>query len=62
MHHHYHNGQMSLLRLHASRQFISPTGRALYAIMHEKAVSDPGLYNWLNNDRLLTKSHRSTSV
>jgi hypothetical protein len=39
MDHHYHDGQMLLLRLHASRQSISPMGRAVYAMAHEKAVS-----------------------
>ena len=39
MDHHHHRGRISLLRLRSSHQFNSPTGRCLFGVLHEQAVS-----------------------
>lgn len=39
MDHHHHRGRMSLLRLRGSHQFNSATGRWLFGVLHEQAVS-----------------------
>ena len=36
---HHHRGRMSLLRLRGSHQFNSATGRWLFGVLHEQAVS-----------------------
>ncbi len=36
---HHHRGRMALLRLRGSQQFNTSTGRALFRVTHEHAVS-----------------------
>lgn len=63
MDHHHHRGRMSLLRLRAEQKSISPTGRILFGILHEQAVSHKIISHLLQMfTQSLTGYYRSLSA
>ena len=57
MDHHHHRGRMSLLRLRGSHQFESPTGRRIFGVLQEQAVSHQEIHIFLKPSPDYSQNH-----